>query len=181
MLPTLVAARLARARVAVAAAQTELLRVPLSPGSARRRAFERWLALLSEAMPGARNRAALARLRELAAPVRDARHWAMVLRGGPRPLLPQAGGATGSPSGGGVISWRACRGWSAESRGYPCGLWSLFHALVLHAPDAPAALLAIRGFVEHFFGVCTRGMRMWACGGCGVGRGVGCGWGVAAS
>ena len=63
---------------------------------------------------------------------------------------------TDLPPGGAVggISWLACRGVSDEARGYPCGLWLLFHALVAHTPDAAAAsaLKRIRGYVAHFFG-----------------------------
>ena len=67
-----------------------------------------------------------------------------------------------------------CRGSWPNTRGYTCGLWTLFHGIVAHSPVAdldssagPAsaaavqkaahppplrALLAVRGFVEHFFG-----------------------------
>ena len=67
-----------------------------------------------------------------------------------------------------------CRGSWPNTRGYTCGLWTLFHGIVAHSPvadpdssEGPAsaaavqkaahppplrALLAVRGFVEHFFG-----------------------------
>lgn len=63
------------------------------------------------------------------------------------PLLPQGGAAGG-------IAWSACRGWSEEARGYPCGLWLLFHTLLAQANDtqAGAALRSMRGYVRHFFG-----------------------------
>jgi len=86
----------------------------------------------------------------------------------------------GGPAGG--IAWAACRGASADARGYPCGLWLLFHTLLAQAephprapestrehPRAPetcpplqlqartdaqgvAALRAIRSYVRFFFG-----------------------------
>ena len=125
--------------------ERELLRKPLTLGSARHLAFDRWLTLLEHAMPGARNRAMLSKLRQGAVHVTDGAQWSALLGSQPKPLLPHGGAAAG-------VVWRACRGWSPESRGYPCGLWMLFHGLLAHATDAPAALIAIRGYVEHFFG-----------------------------
>lgn len=54
----------------------------------------------------------------------------------------------------GGIAWSACRGWTDEARGFPCGLWLLFHTLVAHATDFTAAdtLKSIRAYVKHFFG-----------------------------
>eukprot|EP00966_Prymnesium_polylepis_P106112 2456982-Prymnesium_polylepis.1 len=53
-----------------------------------------------------------------------------------------------------TLQWAACRGWSASARGYPCGLWLLFHSLLARAPDHAAlgVLAAIEGYVRHFFG-----------------------------
>ena len=126
--------------------EREVLRQPLPPGSARKDALDAWLILLEEAFPGQGNRKVLGRLRKASAEVSQPWQWQATLKHFPKPLLP-----VGSAPGNG-IQWRACRGWSAESRGYPCGLWSLFHVLLAHAPDAPKALVAIRGYVEHFFG-----------------------------
>ncbi|XP_037079821.1 sulfhydryl oxidase 2-like [Pollicipes pollicipes] len=51
--------------------------------------------------------------------------------------------------------WRGCRGSQPQFRGYPCGLWSLFHTLTVHAhqqdPAAASVLPAIHGYVKHFF------------------------------
>uniref|UniRef100_A0A914HZE2 Sulfhydryl oxidase n=1 Tax=Globodera rostochiensis TaxID=31243 RepID=A0A914HZE2_GLORO len=59
-------------------------------------------------------------------------------------------------------SWQHCSGSSPEFRGYTCGLWSIFHALTVHAymdavkerlslnPLVP--LRAIQGWVSTFFG-----------------------------
>ena len=46
---------------------------------------------------------------------------------------------------------------AVNARGYPCGLWQLFHSLMAQAGRSGAAaelrvLSAIRLFVEHFFG-----------------------------
>ena len=111
----------------------------------RRKALDAWLGLLEAATPGGANREALGKVRQLAWRVTRAADWAKALRNLPSPLLPVGGSAGG-------IAWKACRGWSAESRGYPCGLWSLFHTLLAHAKDPAAALLAIEGYVEFFFG-----------------------------
>ena len=51
--------------------ERELLREPLTLGSARHLAFDRWLTLLEHAMPGARNRAMLSKLRQGAVHVTD--------------------------------------------------------------------------------------------------------------
>ena len=132
--------------------QRELLLQPLEPSSERRFAFDEWLRTLAALFPGARNRAALATLVHQTAqlPQLDARTWSSMLQQSQQSrgaLLPQ-----GAPAGG--IAWAACRGWSDESRGYPCGLWLLFHTLLAQADDAaaPRALRAVRGYVRHFFG-----------------------------
>ena len=59
-------------------------------------------------------------------------------------------------------SWVACQGSQAKWRGYPCSLWTIFHALTVAAYKAdglkdPAfkpqlVLSAIYGFVSNFFG-----------------------------
>jgi len=50
--------------------------------------------------------------------------------------------------------WQSCKGSWAHTRGYTCGLWNLFHALIANAPEdyAPNVLLAIEGFIARFFG-----------------------------
>eukprot|EP00466_Bigelowiella_natans_P009986 jgi/Bigna1/80020/fgenesh1_pg.67_\ len=50
--------------------------------------------------------------------------------------------------------WKSCKGSWGHTRGYTCGLWTLFHTLLANAPDdyAPNVLLAIEGFVARFFG-----------------------------
>ena len=126
----------------------ELLSRPNVPGSRRRTALTAWLTLLTEALPGERNRIAIRRVVEAALPKsQDATAWAQALHSLPSPWLPDGGDATND------VTWRACRGFSPAARGYPCALWSLFHTLLVHAPGPPAeALLAIEGYVEHFFG-----------------------------
>ena len=129
--------------------QHELFAVPAPAGSARRAALDAWLSLLEDAMPGALNRAALGRIRTRVAPsVSESRQWLAALGSLPKPWLPTGGVARAASS----VEWRACQGWSAASRGYPCALWSLFHTLLAHAADPAVALLAIEGYVEHFFG-----------------------------
>ena len=84
----------------------------------------------------------------------SATDWADVIEKVPKPIFPISGGTVGA------ISWAACRGATDEARGYPCGLWLLFHTLVAHSVDASAVatLRAIRGYVQHFFGcnACAR-------------------------
>lgn len=130
----------------------ELYAVAVPAGSARQLAVERWLSLLATALPGASRRAALARLATQARGVSTPVGWQSFAMQPPlaMALLPQPGLA--SWLGRGVPRWVACRGWSPESRGYPCGLWSLFHTLLAHTNDSASALLAIEGYVEHFFG-----------------------------
>ena len=127
----------------------ELLSRPNVPGSRRHTALTAWLSLLSEALPGDRNRQAIRRIVQIALPrSEDAGQWAAALHSLPTPWLPDGAAADGE-----FLTWRACRGFSPSARGFPCGLWSLFHTLLAHTPDQPAeALLAIEGYVEHFFG-----------------------------
>jgi hypothetical protein len=51
------------------------------------------------------------------------------------------------------VQWRACRGSKERYRGMPCGLWTLYHAVLSNAPPgtAPAALDAIHAYVLAFF------------------------------
>jgi len=133
--------------------QRELVKADLgSDNSERRAALDAWLAALEALLPGARNRASLAQLRR-AARARESlstEEWERILLAAPPPLLPD-----GEPPGG--IAWAACRGATDYARGYPCGLWLLFHTLLSQArtdAEATASLRAIRGYVAHFFG-CT--------------------------
>lgn len=51
--------------------------------------------------------------------------------------------------------WLACEGSIAGHRGYPCGLWKLFHFLTVNAigTSPPSeVLLAMHGFIKNFFG-----------------------------
>ncbi|XP_057652924.1 sulfhydryl oxidase 2-like [Diorhabda carinulata] len=56
--------------------------------------------------------------------------------------------------------WLACKGSSPNYRGYPCGLWKLFHYLVVNAAineeiqdSNPGIVLeAMHGYIKHFFG-----------------------------
>lgn len=57
--------------------------------------------------------------------------------------------------------WTGCQGSKSHFRGYPCSLWKLFHALTVsalvdHAQEASRdprqVLIAMRGYVTHFFG-----------------------------
>ena len=129
--------------------EREVLQVPLLPRhSDRHIAFNSWLRLLSTSLPGARNVAAMKKLRLASTHVEDFKEWQSVLHTLPSPLLPDGGVATNNG-----YQWKACRGWSDASRGYPCGLWTLFHTLIAHSADDPgAALNAIRLYVQFFFG-----------------------------
>lgn len=53
--------------------------------------------------------------------------------------------------------WLACDGSSSKHRGYPCGLWKLFHYMTVNAAlsnsDQPKEVLeAMHGYIKHFFG-----------------------------
>ncbi|XP_042319500.1 sulfhydryl oxidase 1 [Sceloporus undulatus] len=55
--------------------------------------------------------------------------------------------------------WVGCQGSKPEFRGFPCGLWTLFHLLTvqeaLHSPNlaSPSEILpTMRGYVRYFFG-----------------------------
>ena len=69
------------------------------------------------------------------------------------------------------IEWVNCRGSVPERRGYPCGLWQVFHMLTVKAYEqslvnnaeanafgADGALTAVIGYIEHLFscGDCSR-------------------------
>jgi thiol oxidase len=54
--------------------------------------------------------------------------------------------------------WIGCKGSKPQYRGYPCGLWTLFHTLTVNAViqnqqlDGLEVLNAILGYVTYFFG-----------------------------
>lgn len=59
--------------------------------------------------------------------------------------------------------WLGCRGSSPEKRGYPCGVWKMFHYLTVNAADAGVAqprevLDTMLGYIKNFFGCadCSR-------------------------
>ncbi|KAK3088144.1 hypothetical protein FSP39_015352 [Pinctada imbricata] len=65
-----------------------------------------------------------------------------------------------------TIKWIGCHGSKPQFRGYPCGMWTLFHTLTVSAYQAGKntpkhlyreALEAIKGYMENFFGcsVCS--------------------------
>ncbi|XP_076455158.1 sulfhydryl oxidase 1-like [Babylonia areolata] len=70
------------------------------------------------------------------------------------------------------IRWVGCRGSHPGYRGYPCSMWTLFHTLTVaayehtgSAVNAQEVPLAVRGYMEHFFGCqeCSRNfLRMAA-------------------
>lgn len=82
-------------------------------------------------------------------------------------LFEMVSNATAPPLGGPRREWMACRGSTPRFRGYPCGLWTLFHTLTVAAgaegattgADAGREVLdAVLGYVTHFFGCqeCSR-------------------------
>lgn len=52
-----------------------------------------------------------------------------------------------------AIEWKTCRGSSWKYRGFPCGLWSLYHTIVENAPPTTAAkaMIATRSYILTFF------------------------------
>ena len=130
--------------------EREVIRLPLGiRGSERREALEAWLNALASLLPGRANRESMQALLERSRRVEDidAEKWEDLLRVDASHLLPD-GQATGG------ISWAACRGATADERGYPCGMWLLFHTLISRATNEQAfqTLHAITGYVKHFFG-----------------------------
>ena len=49
------------------------------------------------------------------------------------------------------IAWKTCRGSSWKYRGFPCGMWLLYHALLANGLGGFAKLQAIRNYVVQFF------------------------------
>ncbi|KAJ7992831.1 hypothetical protein DPEC_G00266100 [Dallia pectoralis] len=55
------------------------------------------------------------------------------------------------------VSWVGCQGSRPHFRGYPCGLWTLFHVLTVQAKEAAKTdpqevVQALRSYVHNFFG-----------------------------
>lgn len=58
------------------------------------------------------------------------------------------------------VEYKGCKGSKDRYRGFPCSLWVLFHTLTVQCADPDTSvdisgidvILAIRGFVHHFFG-----------------------------
>ncbi|XP_030765654.1 sulfhydryl oxidase 2-like [Sitophilus oryzae] len=57
--------------------------------------------------------------------------------------------------------WLGCKGSSGQYRGFPCGMWKLFHYLTVNVADYEQglrgdnprlALEAMHGYIKHFFG-----------------------------
>ena len=53
--------------------------------------------------------------------------------------------------------WVGCKGPADMYGGYPCGLWSLWHALTVSQADhgqgdPKEVLLAMKGYIQEFFG-----------------------------
>ncbi|KAK7095394.1 hypothetical protein V1264_006806 [Littorina saxatilis] len=57
------------------------------------------------------------------------------------------------------VHWVSCQGSQSRYRGYPCSVWTLFHVLTVAANNQQSSAvnalevpMAIRGYMEHFFG-----------------------------
>ncbi|XP_002155792.1 sulfhydryl oxidase 1 isoform X1 [Hydra vulgaris] len=55
------------------------------------------------------------------------------------------------------IKWHGCKGSAEKYRGFPCGLWTLFHSLTVSCSDDSGMtgyeiLRRIRSFIDHYFG-----------------------------
>jgi len=55
--------------------------------------------------------------------------------------------------------WRSCKGSESRYRGFPCGLWTVFHTLTVNCAELDAStisglnvLIGIREFINKFFG-----------------------------
>lgn len=82
--------------------------------------------------------------------VTDAKNLHAIMRAGSEGYLP------------GLQPWKACSGSQRHLRGYPCGLWLLFHVLTVSEYSKPrpegdlanlhSVLLAMRAYVTNFFG-----------------------------
>jgi thiol-disulfide isomerase/thioredoxin len=49
------------------------------------------------------------------------------------------------------IEWRTCRGSQPKYRGFDCGLWLLYHAIVSSSAHPSAALVDVRNYIDSFF------------------------------
>jgi len=58
-----------------------------------------------------------------------------------------------------VLEWRACKGSRPDTRGFTCGLWTLFHGLSVRLPNRPHIgeqfVTMLRSFVDNFFRCAT--------------------------
>nr|CCC90912.1 unnamed protein product [Trypanosoma congolense IL3000] len=49
------------------------------------------------------------------------------------------------------VQWRTCRGSAVHYRGFPCGMWLLYHTLTVNAPAERKPLKVIQNYVRYFF------------------------------
>ncbi|CAB0041150.1 unnamed protein product [Trichogramma brassicae] len=55
-------------------------------------------------------------------------------------------------------TWIGCKGSKPNFRGYPCGLWTMFHTLTVaeknseNTDNVPSVLSAMHGYIKNFFG-----------------------------
>lgn len=65
----------------------------------------------------------------------------------------KAGSSPGSDISIASVEWKSCRGSNPNLRGYTCGLWMLFHAVLSNSPPGTAlsALQTIRDYIVNYF------------------------------
>lgn len=92
----------------------------------------------------------------------DAKNLHAIMRAGSEGYLPP------------IQPWKSCAGSEKHLRGYPCGLWLLFHVLTVseyskprpdnYVADYHSVLFAMREYVAHFFGCkyCAQHFRQMA-------------------
>jgi hypothetical protein len=124
----------------------EVPTVPLAPGSSARKALAGFLAAVRTSLPGLKADVLLAFVQDSRSELGPV-EWKAKVKAAEIPYARR----------GSDIVWHTCRGSAWKYRGFPCGMWLLYHAMLANdggAPDAAAAfakLLVIREYVLHFF------------------------------
>jgi thiol-disulfide isomerase/thioredoxin len=121
----------------------EVPTVPLDSGTARK-ALTDFLAAVRSALPGLRADVLLTYLNEPGADLSPV-GWKEHVTAAAIPYARR----------GADIEWKTCQGSDWKYRGFPCGMWLLYHTLLANGPSAGPAgyskLQAIRNYVIQFF------------------------------
>ncbi|EKF27213.1 quiescin sulfhydryl oxidase, putative, partial [Trypanosoma cruzi marinkellei] len=113
-----------------------------SPGPLR--AVKRFLSMVEAALPGLRAGALL----EAVAELENGTHFSV--ESWQEAVLAARIPYSGTPN---EVEWRTCKGSSQSYRGFPCGMWLLYHSITANfdADGDISPLEAIQDYVRHFF------------------------------